>query len=79
MATVIRLRRGGATHNPVYQIVVADKERARNGRFIEKLGTYFPKEEDMGKALVMNKERINEWISKGALPSERVRDLLKRS
>jgi len=76
MAVVIRLRRGGMTHSPVYQIVVADKARARDGRFIEKLGTYFPKDEGEG-ALKINKERAEAWIKKGAKPSHRVRDLLK--
>ncbi len=77
MAVVIRLKRGGMRHSPVYQVVAAEKSMPRDGRFLEKLGTYFPKVEDEAKGLQVNQERVAHWISKGAVPSERVKSLLK--
>lgn len=77
MRTVIRLRRGGMTHNPVYHVVVADKSRPRDGKFLEKLGTYFPKAVKPEDKVSLNSERAQYWISKGAKPSETVRSLLK--
>jgi len=73
MALKIRLTRGGAKKRPFYSIVVADSRSPRDGRFIEKLGTYNPML-DRGHAqrLVMNGERIKHWLERGALPSDRV-------
>ena len=73
MSLKIRLTRGGAKKRPYYSIVVADSRSPRDGRFIEKLGTYNPMV-DKGHAerLVMKTERIQHWLSKGALPSDRV-------
>jgi small subunit ribosomal protein S16 len=73
MALKIRLTRGGAKKRPFYSIVVADSRSPRDGRFIEKLGTYNPML-DRGHAqrLVMNNERIKHWLDHGALPSDRV-------
>jgi small subunit ribosomal protein S16 len=73
MALKIRLARGGAKKRPFYSIVVADSRSPRDGRFIEKLGTYNPML-DRGHAqrLVMNGERIKHWLERGALPSDRV-------
>jgi small subunit ribosomal protein S16 len=73
MALKIRLARGGAKKRPFYSIVVADSRSPRDGRFIEKLGTYNPML-DRGHAqrLVMNGERIKHWLDRGALPSDRV-------
>ncbi|HZT50772.1 MAG TPA: 30S ribosomal protein S16 [Stellaceae bacterium] len=73
MSLKIRLTRGGAKKRPFYSIVVADSRSPRDGRFIEKLGTYNPMvEKGHAERLVMKTERIQHWLSKGALPSERV-------
>jgi small subunit ribosomal protein S16 len=73
MSLKIRLARGGAKKRPFYSIVVADTRSPRDGRFIEKLGTYNPMV-DNGHAerLVMNAERVKHWLAKGALPTDRV-------
>ncbi len=69
----IRLARGGAKKRPYYSIVVADSHSPRDGRFIEKVGSYNPllKKED-AQRLVLKGERITEWLGKGAQPTERV-------
>jgi small subunit ribosomal protein S16 len=75
----IRLARGGAKKRPYYSIVVADSHSARDGRFIEKVGSYNPLlPKDHADRLVVKGERIQEWISKGAQPTDRVaRELSK--
>jgi small subunit ribosomal protein S16 len=75
----IRLARGGAKKRPYYSIVVADSHSPRDGRFIEKVGSYNPllKKDDPNR-VVLKVERIAEWISKGAQPTDRVaRELSK--
>ena len=73
MGLKIRLARGGAKKRPFYSIVVAESRSPRDGRFIEKLGTYNPMLEKGHKERVTLKpERIQHWIKMGALPSERV-------
>ncbi len=69
----IRLARGGAKKRPYYSIVVADSHSPRDGRFIEKVGSYNPllKKDDPNR-VVLNAERIQEWLSKGAQPTDRV-------
>lgn len=74
---VIRLARGGAKKRPFYHIVVADKCRSRNGRFIEQVGYFNPIAAGKEQRLKMDIERINHWISHGAQPSERVKHLIK--
>ena len=74
---VIRLSRGGAKKRPFYQVVAADKRRARDSRCIERLGYYNPIAAGKEIGLHLNQERINYWISQGAQPSERVQKLLK--
>ena len=71
MSTVIRLARGGRKKLPFYHVVAADKRKARNGRFIEKLGFYDPLVEGKGKWEVST-ERLSYWLSVGAEPSDRV-------
>jgi small subunit ribosomal protein S16 len=76
----IRLARGGAKKRPYYSIVVADSHSPRDGRFIEKVGSYNPllKKDDPNR-VVLKAERIQEWMSKGAQPTERVqRELAKQ-
>jgi small subunit ribosomal protein S16 len=76
----IRLARGGAKKRPYYSIVVADSHSPRDGRFIEKVGSYNPllKKDDPNR-VVLKVERIQEWMSKGAQPTDRVaRELAKQ-
>ncbi|MBO44896.1 MAG: 30S ribosomal protein S16, partial [Rhodospirillaceae bacterium] len=73
MSLRIRLARGGAKKRPFYRIVVADTRMPRDGRFIEKLGTYNPMlaKDDPGRVVLVN-ERIEHWLSVGATPSNRI-------
>ena len=77
MVLVIRLKRGGMKHSPVYQIVAAEKRMPRDGRFLDKLGTYFPEEKEKEKSFTVDRERLQVWLSKGAKPSLRVKSLLQ--
>jgi small subunit ribosomal protein S16 len=73
MAVVIRMTRQGAKKNPFYHIVAADSRCPRDGRFIEKLGTYNPMlEKGNDQRVRLNAERIKHWLSVGATPSDRV-------
>ena len=73
MSLKIRLARSGAKKRPFYKIVLADSRSPRDGKFIEKLGTYNPMlPHDHAQYLTMNEERIKHWLSVGALPTERV-------
>lgn len=73
MATKIRLARGGSKKRPFYRIVAADVRAPRDGRFIEKLGTYNPLlAKDNAERVTMNKERVQYWLDQGATPTDRV-------
>lgn len=73
MALKIRLARGGAKKRPFYSIVVADARSPRDGRFIEKLGTYNPMlARDHADRVTLKAERIQHWLGVGAQPTERV-------
>jgi small subunit ribosomal protein S16 len=73
MSLKIRMTRGGAKKRPFYSIVVADSRSPRDGRFIEKLGTYNPMlDRGHKERVVLKQERIQHWLKMGALPSERV-------
>lgn len=73
MALKIRLARGGSKKRPFYRIVVAEANAPRDGRFLEKVGTYNPLlASDNAERVVLNKERIQHWISNGAQPTDRV-------
>jgi len=73
MATKIRMSRAGAKNRPFFRIVVADSRSPRDGRFLEKLGTYNPLlEKGDPQRVVLNVERIKHWLSVGATPSDRV-------
>ncbi|MEJ2220906.1 MAG: 30S ribosomal protein S16 [Desulfobacterales bacterium] len=76
MGVRIRLARHGAKKKPFYRIVVADSENPRDGRFLEKVGTYDPLKDPV--AVSLDPERIKYWIEKGAIPSDTVRSLLKK-
>ena|SRR5579859_7586481 len=77
MAVRIRLRRSGRKGAPSFRIVVAESTAARDGRFIELLGQYAPRQGDT--ALNLKTDRVNFWLDKGALPSDTVRSLLRRA
>ena len=69
----IRLARGGAKKRPYYQIVVADSRAPRDGKFIERVGSYNPLlAKDSPDRIKLKSERITEWLSKGAQPTDRV-------
>src|SRR5689334_1133871 len=73
MAVAIRLSRGGSKKRPYYRIVVADSRNARDGRFIEKVGTYNPLlAKDSPERVKLDNDRISHWLSVGAQPSDRV-------
>ena len=73
MALAIRLSRGGAKKRPYYRIVVADSRNPRDGRFIEKLGTYNPLlAKDSPERVKLDADRIQHWLGVGAQPSDRV-------
>ncbi|QJC33044.1 30S ribosomal protein S16 [Enterobacteriaceae endosymbiont of Donacia semicuprea] len=75
---IIRLSRKGIKKKPFYQIIVTDNRNARDGRFIEKLGYFSPFNINKSKKKIsFNKERVNFWLSKGAVLSKRVCNLLK--
>jgi len=74
----IRLTRGGAKKRPFYHVVVADSRRPRDGRFIERIGYYNPLAAQHEATLVVNPERLQYWLSKGAKASERVAHLVKQ-
>ena len=73
----IRLARAGAKKKVSHRVVVIDREKARNGRFIEILGHYNPRRDP--PELVLNRERIAYWLGRGAQPSETVRSLIKKA
>ncbi len=73
----IRLRRMGAKKAPFYRVVVADSRYPRDGRFIEELGTYDPRQNPA--AINIDVERAQAWIKTGAQPTDTVRDLLKKA
>lgn len=72
MALKIRLARGGAKKRPYYRIVVADVRSPRDGRFIEKIGTYNPMLPKDGERVKIDMEKAKAWIAKGAKPTDRV-------
>lgn len=75
----IRLARGGSKKRPFYHLTVADSRKARNGRFIERIGFFNPVATGGEVRLSVNQERVNYWISQGAQPSERVAQLIKKA
>ena len=74
MAVKLRLMRMGKTKQPTYRVVAADSRSPRDGRFIEVIGTYEPREEPT--RVVLNTERVTKWLNDGAQPTDRVRRIL---
>ena len=80
MALKIRLARAGAKKRPFYRIVIADSRSPRDGRFIERVGSYNPMvAKDHPERVMLNAERIKHWLGVGALPSERVARFLGKA
>ncbi len=80
MSLRIRMARGGAKKRPYYRIVIADSRSPRDGRFIEKIGTYNPMlGRDDPKRIVLDPDRAKHWLSVGATPSDRVARFLARA
>ncbi|MGH2634485.1 MAG: 30S ribosomal protein S16, partial [Tepidiformaceae bacterium] len=77
MAVKIRLRRTGRTKQPYYRIVVADSRSPRDGRFIEIVGQYAPRQGET--ALNLKADRVNHWLDNGAQPTDTVRSLLRKA
>ena len=75
MATKIRLTRVGSKKNPIYRVVVADSRSPRDGRFIEIVGRYNPQTEP--STIELDADKVRDWLSKGAQPTESVQRLLK--
>ena len=77
MALKIRLARGGAKKRPFYRIVVAEASAPRDGRYVERVGTYNPMvPKDHDQRLTLKAERITYWLGQGAQPTERVQKML---
>lgn len=76
MSVRIRLSRIGKKKTPYYRVVVADSEAPRDGRFIEKVGTYDPNKDPA--EVSFDKERVRKWLKRGAKPTKTVHQLLKR-
>ena len=78
MAMKIRLARGGSKKRPFYSIVAADSRMPRDGRYVERLGTYNPLlPKDSEERVKMNMERIEYWLGKGAKPTDRISRMLE--
>jgi small subunit ribosomal protein S16 len=77
MSLKIRLSRAGAKKRPFYRIVVADARMPRDGRFVEKIGTFDPlKAKDAADRVVLDTEKAKSWLAKGAQPTDRVLRIL---
>ena len=80
MSLKIRLARGGAKKRPFYRIVVAESRFARDGKFVERIGSYNPMlAKDHADRVVLDTERAKYWLSKGALPSDRVQHFFHKA
>jgi len=77
MAVRIRLTRLGRKKKPFYRIVVADSESPRDGKFLDIVGTYDPLQDPA--AIVINNDKLQDWIGKGALPTTTVESLIKKA
>lgn len=74
---VIRLSRTGSKHEPKYRITVADSRRYVTGKHLEVLGTYIPTPRGQDKRVVIDMDKYNSWVQKGAQPSGRVKSVVK--
>jgi len=79
MSVKIRFTRFGKNNRAYFRIAVFDTHTRRDGRYLENLGTYDPVEKATDKKVKLNKERFDYWVSKGALPTESVANVLKHT
>lgn len=79
MAVKLRLKRLGRTNHPFYRLNAMDSRTARDGRVIEELGYYDPRNKEQTKQFVANLDRCRYWLDVGAVPSETVSSLLKKN
>lgn len=78
MSVRIRMKMLGRKHRPFFRVCVIDRRKAREGKEIEEVGIYDPMVKDKSARVKLNLERIDYWISVGALPSDRVATLIKK-
>ncbi len=78
MAVRIRMKQMGRAHRPFYRICAVDKRAPRDGKVLEELGTYDPMVPDTDARVRLKSERVDYWLSVGALPSEKVAVLIKK-
>ncbi len=78
MAVRIRMKRLGRRHRPFFRICAVDSRRPRDGRVLEELGTYDPMIKNTDARAILNSERIDYWLGVGALPSDKVKVLIKK-
>ncbi len=78
MAARIRMKKMGRSHRPYYRIVAIDSHSPQSGRVLEELGTYDPMISETDARVVLNGERVNYWLSVGALPTEKTAILIKK-
>ena len=78
MSVKLRMTRLGRRHRPFFRINAVESRTPRDGRILEKLGHYDPIEKDPGKQVVLNRERVEFWLDKGAIPSDAVSQILLR-
>src|SRR5574340_146793 len=79
MSVKLRLKRMGRSHVAFFRLNAVDSRAPRDGRVIEELGTYDPRNKDAAKQFVVNLDRCKYWLDKGAIPSETVSSMLKKS
>jgi small subunit ribosomal protein S16 len=77
MALKIKLARFGAVHKPIYRVVIAEARSRRDGASVEQIGSYQPRRSDV--PLSLDLARIDYWMSKGAIPTDTVKGLIKRA
>ena len=77
MALKIRLTKVGSVHQPLYRVVVAEARSRRDGAAVENLGTYRPG--DKGNPINLNMERVEYWLSEGALPTNTMHSMIKKA
>jgi len=76
MSVKLRMTRMGRRHRPFFRINAVESRTPRDGRILEKLGHYDPLEKDKAKQVVLNRERVEYWLSVGAVPSDTISELL---
>ncbi len=78
MAVKLRMARMGRRHRPFFRINAVESHTPRDGKILEKLGHYDPLEKDAAKQIVLNRDRVEFWLSQGAVPSDTVSEILLR-